>query len=47
MVCSHIFLDGETGKTVPFFGNRDNGGDLVENFFFNARPAGRTAILYP
>jgi hypothetical protein len=27
------FLDGETGKTVPFFGNRDNGGDLVETSF--------------
>ncbi len=27
------FLDGSTGKTVPFFGNRDNGGDLVETSF--------------
>jgi hypothetical protein len=27
------FLDGETGKVVPFFGNRDNGGDLVETSF--------------
>lgn len=27
------FLDGRTGKTVPFFGNRDNGGDLVETSF--------------
>lgn len=27
------FLDGTTGKTVPFFGQRDNGGDLVETSF--------------
>lgn len=27
------FLDGATGKTVPFFGPRDNGGDLVETSF--------------
>ena len=27
------FLDGTTGKTVPFFGSRDNGGDLVETSF--------------
>ena len=27
------FLNGETGKVVPFFGNRDNGGDLVETSF--------------
>lgn len=27
------FLDGETGKTVAFFGKRDNGGDLVETSF--------------
>jgi hypothetical protein len=27
------FLDGSTGKTVPFFGAHDNGGDLVENSF--------------
>ncbi|HLT53074.1 MAG TPA: glucoamylase family protein [Flavobacteriaceae bacterium] len=27
------FLDGETGKTVPFFGKRDNGADLVETSF--------------
>ena len=27
------FLDGATGKTVPFFGHRDNGGDLVETSF--------------
>lgn len=27
------FLDGQTGKTVPFFGQRDNGGDLVETSF--------------
>jgi hypothetical protein len=27
------FLDGSTGKTVPFFGSRDNGGDLVETSF--------------
>lgn len=27
------FLDGQTGKVVPFFGRRDNGGDLVETSF--------------
>lgn len=27
------FIDGETGKAVPFFGDRDNGGDLVETSF--------------
>src|SRR5690606_19594956 len=27
------FLDGTTGKTVPFFGARDNGADLVETSF--------------
>ncbi|HEX5150532.1 MAG TPA: glycan-binding surface protein [Parafilimonas sp.] len=27
------FIDGETGKVVPFFGDRDNGGDLVETAF--------------
>lgn len=27
------FMDGRTGKTVPFFGPRDNGGDLVETSF--------------
>lgn len=27
------FLDGETGTVVPFFGQRDNGGDLVETSF--------------
>lgn len=27
------FIDGTTGKTVPFFGSKDNGGDLVENSF--------------
>ena len=27
------FLDGNTGKTVPFFGKYDNGGDLVETAF--------------
>ena len=27
------FIDGETGKVVPFFGNRDDGGDLVETAF--------------
>ena len=27
------FLDGETGKVVPFFGSRDNGADLVETSF--------------
>lgn len=27
------FLDGDTGKAVPFFGKYDNGGDLVETAF--------------
>jgi hypothetical protein len=27
------FLDGDTGKVVPFFGKYDNGGDLVETAF--------------
>ena len=27
------FLDGNTGKVVPFFGPKDNGGDLVETAF--------------
>lgn len=27
------FIDGKTGKTEPFFGQRDNGGDLVETSF--------------
>jgi len=27
------FLNGETGKVVPFFGRYDNGGDLVETAF--------------
>jgi exo beta-1,2-glucooligosaccharide sophorohydrolase (non-reducing end) len=27
------FMDGPTGKTEPFFGRRDNGGDLVETSF--------------
>ena len=27
------FIDGVTGKVVPFFGQRDNGGDLVETSF--------------
>lgn len=27
------FLDGRTGKTIPFFGAYDNGGDLVETAF--------------
>ena len=27
------FINGETGKVVPFFGNRDDGGDLVETAF--------------
>jgi exo beta-1,2-glucooligosaccharide sophorohydrolase (non-reducing end) len=27
------FLDGRTGKTIPFFGKYDNGGDLVETAF--------------
>jgi hypothetical protein len=27
------FLDGRSGKTIPFFGKYDNGGDLVETAF--------------
>lgn len=27
------FIDGPTGKAVPFFGTRDNGADLVETSF--------------
>lgn len=27
------FMDGKTGKTVAWFGGRDNGGDLVETSF--------------
>lgn len=27
------FISGETGKVEPFFGQRDNGGDLVETAF--------------
>jgi len=27
------FIDGPTGKTTAFFGDRDNGGDLVETSF--------------
>ncbi len=27
------FLDGRDGKTIPFFGKYDNGGDLVETAF--------------
>lgn len=27
------FIDGPTGKVEPFFGHRDNGGDLVETSF--------------
>lgn len=27
------FIDGTSGKTVPFFGPKDNGGDLVEASF--------------
>ena len=27
------FIDGTTGKTIPWFGPRDNGGDLVETSF--------------
>lgn len=27
------FIDGPTGKAVPFFGKEDNGGDLVETSF--------------
>ena len=29
----HIFIDGPTGKTKPFVGERGNGGDLVETSF--------------
>ncbi len=27
------FIDGTSGKTIPFFGPKDNGGDLVETSF--------------
>jgi len=27
------FIDGSTGKTIPYFGTKDNGGDLVETSF--------------
>lgn len=27
------FIDGKTGEVVPFFGQKDNGGDLVETAF--------------
>lgn len=27
------FLDGDTGRAIPFFGKYDNGGDLVETAF--------------
>ena len=27
------FIDGLTGKVIPFFGEKDNGGDLVETAF--------------
>ncbi len=27
------FMDGRTGKVIPLFGKRDNGGDLVETAF--------------
>ncbi|MEP7108037.1 MAG: glucoamylase family protein, partial [Ferruginibacter sp.] len=27
------FIDGATGKVIPFFGMKDNGGDLVETSF--------------
>ena len=27
------FIDGKTGRAVPFFGQKDNGGDLVETSF--------------
>jgi hypothetical protein len=27
------FIDGQTGKVIPFFGHKDNGGDLVETSF--------------
>lgn len=27
------FMDGTSGKTIPYFGHKDNGGDLVETSF--------------
>ena len=37
------FIDGPTGKTTPFFGDRDNGGDLVEtSFLFQGLLAARS-----
>ena len=37
------FIDGPTGKTEPFFGDRDNGGDLVEtSFLFQGLLAARS-----
>ena len=37
------FMDGSTGKTVPYFGERDNGGDLVEtSFLFQGLLAARS-----
>ena len=37
------FIDGTSGKTIPFFGERDNGGDLVEtSFLFQGLLAART-----
>ncbi|MCB0595521.1 MAG: hypothetical protein H6557_02430 [Lewinellaceae bacterium] len=37
------FIDGPTGKTEPFFGSRDNGGDLVEtSFLFQGLLAARS-----
>jgi len=49
------FMDGTTGKTVAFFGEHDNGGDLVETSFlmqglltarqyFNGKDANETKI---
>ena len=37
------FIDGSTGKVEPFFGERDNGGDLVEtSFLFQGLLAARS-----
>lgn len=37
------FMDGTTGKVEPFFGDRDNGGDLVEtSFLFQGLLAARS-----
>ena len=33
MVPFHILLMGQPDKAEPFFGKKDNGGDLVETSF--------------